>query len=229
MTAIRFPGGYLGLFDAEDLRRLLEGVHRAFAVKKDCPVCGTLFPGQMDMEMVSVYRRYHVSPLMFEIPSLSFRECEKFGYPLALQALDKTVYLLQNFSEAEWGLRFPIGIPGRTEGSWKFLLGQIYHYQPTYLQFFSIGKEKEENPAFAEVCRDLTEHGYHRFSGNLYSLAQKIPPILMEEGEETEYVGAGLGSVSVIDGFRVKNTIDPEKYDRCCDDYRLLMEECREL
>ena len=223
ISAIRFRGGYLSLPDADELRQLLALVHRVFAVRKDCPVCGTMFPGQLDMEMISVYRDLHVSPLLFEIPSLSFRECERLGYPVALQALDKTVYFLQNFSVEDWGLRVPVGIPGRTEELWRFLLGQLYHYQPTFIQFFSIAPEVEEDPGFT-LCRDeLLTHGYREVSENSFAGTGSVPPLLLDPPPGTEYVGAGLGAFSRIDGYRIRSTVDSERYRRCCGSYRQLI------
>ena len=85
VTAVRFHGGYLSLLDAEDLSRLLIAVHRSFSLRKDCPVCGLMFPGRLDMEMVAAYGNRHVSPLLFTLPSLSFRECERLGYPVDIK------------------------------------------------------------------------------------------------------------------------------------------------
>ena len=223
VTAIRFPGGYLSLLDAEDLRQLLTLVRRVFAVRKDCPVCGTMFPGQLDMEMISVYRDLHVSPLLFEIPSLSFRECERLGYPVVLQALDKTVYFLRSFSAEDWGLRVPIGIPGRTEELWRFLLGQLYHYQPTYIQFFSIAPEVKESPGFTLCREELLTHGYREVSENSFAGTGSVPPLLLDPPPGTEYVGAGLGAFSRIDGYRIRSTVDSERYRRCCGSYRQLI------
>ena len=229
VTAIRFRGGYLSLLDAEDLSRLLQRVRRAFRVRKDCPISGPMFPGQLDMQMIALYRDEQVSPLLFELPSLSFRECERLGFPVALQALDKTVYFLENFNEGEWGLRLPIGIEGRDADYWQFLLGQLYHYRPTYLQFFSIAPERAEHPAFAEICAELQTHGYRRAAENVFSLAENVPPLLLDPAPGVEYVGAGLGARSFIDGYRVRNTADPARYFQNCRDYRKLIEKVEEL
>ena len=223
VTALRFHGGYLSLLDAEDLSRLLIAVHRSFSLRKDCPVCGLMFPGRLDMEMVAAYGNRHVSPLLFTLPSLSFRECERLGYPVALQALDKTVYFLQNFSVEEWGLQLPIGIPGRDAETWRFLLGQIYHYHPKYLRFASIDPGRAEDPAFAEICAELERHGYHRAAENLFSLADAVPRLLLPLPADAEYVGAGPGAVSRIDGFTVHNTADFEVWCRNCGDWRQLV------
>ena len=220
--AIRFWGGYLSLLDADELRQLLALVRRVFAVREDCPMCGTMFPGQLDMEMISVYRDLRVSPLLFEIPSLSFRECERLGYPVVLQALDKTVYFLQNFSVEDWGLRVPIGIPGRTEELWRFLLGQLYHYQPAFIQFFSIAPEVEEGPGFTLCREELLTHGYRKVSENSFATTERVPRLLLDPAPGAEYVGAGLGARSLIDGYRVRNTADPARYRRCCGSYREL-------
>jgi len=223
VTAIRFFGGYLSLLDAEDLDRVLIAVHRSFAVRKDCPVCGLMFPGRLDMEMVALYRNRRVSPLLFTLPSLSFRECERLGYPVALQALDKTVYFLQNFSVDEWGLQLPVGIEGRDAESWRFQLGQIYHYHPKYLRFASIAPDRAEHPAFAEVCRELLTHGYRQAAENVFSLTDAVPLILLPPAENAEYVGAGPGARTRIDGVLARNTADFEAYCRDCGDWRRLV------
>ena len=216
VTAIRFPGGYLSLLDAEDLSRVLIAVHRCFSVRKDCPVCGVMFPGRLDMEMISAYRRHRVSPLLFAVPSLSFRECERLGFPVTMQALDKTVYFLQNFNEDEWGLRLPIGIPGRTESSWRFLLGQLYHYRPKYLRFFCVDPTVTEDPAFAASCGELLTHGYRKAGEYTFSLSETVPLLLLDPAPQGEYVGAGLGARSRIDGFLTRGCPDWNTYKSKC-------------
>lgn len=224
ITAIRFRGGYLSLLDAEDLRRLLITVHRCFAVRRDCPVCGVLFPGRLDMEQIAAYRDLRVSPLLFEVPSLSFRECERLGFPVALQALDKTAYFLGNFGEEEWGLRLPVGIAGRTESYWVFVRGQLFHYRPKYLQFFSLAPGLDEGPGFARLCEELQRSGYRRAAKNSFALSESVPLLLLEPGKGSEYVGAGLGARSLIDGYRVQSTADPARYFQNCRDCRSLIE-----
>ena len=229
VTAIRFLGGYLSLPDAEDFKRLLIAVHRSFTVQRDCPIIGTLFPGCLDMEKIALYRDRRVSPLMFEVPSLSFRECEKLGFPVIFQALDKTVYFLESFQEGEWGLRLPIGIPGRTEETWRYIQGQIYHYHPKYLQFFRVDPALAEDPAFDAVCADLQQHGYRRVSDTVYAASDTVPLLLGEPDASAEYVGVGLGAESRIDGYHAKSTCDWDFYRKNAPSYRRLITSVREL
>ncbi len=229
VTAIRFLGGYLSLFDTEDLEKLFAVIHQCFSVKNACPASGVLFPGTLDMEMISEYQNRWISPLMFEIPSLSFRECEKLHLPVMMQALDKTVYFLQNFREDEWGLRIPIGIPGRTADAWHFLLGQFYHYSPRYLQFFSVDPHVQEDPAFYEICTDLRSHGYRDVCENTFACSESFPFLLKEPYEATEYISIGPGAVSRIDGFLVQNTSDLDFYFKKCTDYRSLVIHVEEI
>lgn len=223
VTGIRFFGGYLGLLDGAALEKLLAILHRCFTIKKDCPVSGILFPGCLDMELLSVYRNHHVGPMLFEVPTLLFRECQRWGYPVTMQALDQTVYFLQNFQADDLGLRIPIGIPDRTANMWETILGQLYHYHPAYVQFYSIAPELPENPAFAGICRKLAEHGYRSVSPLTYSLTEQIPFSLQELSRTDEYVGAGLGAISQIDGYRMQNTTDPAYYRDHCREYRNLI------
>ena len=228
VRSIRFQGGYLSLLDAEDLNRLLITIHRSLSVQKHCPVNGIMFPGHLDMEKFSAYQNRKIRPLIFEVPSLSFNECRRWKYPVILQALDKTVSFLQSFREEEWGLYLPIGIPGRTQTTWQYLLGQIYHYHPKYLIFQSIHPEMKEDPAFDLVCSHLQEHGYNKGSGFYFSLSKEIPQILRMSSREAEYLGAGIGAKSRIDGFLVRNTSDWAVYKKMSSCYRRLITEVKE-
>ena len=222
VDSIRFLGGYLGLLDSDDFERLLHIIHRAFHTKDACPITGVLFPGSLDMDRLSVYRNHHVTPLMFEVPSLSYNECRAMHLPIATQALSQTQYLLQNFHVDEWGLMMPVGIPGRTKTTWDFILGQIYHFHPTYIRFFSIDSSVMESDAFTDICLDLTEHGYTR-EGEFFSLTGTVPAILLPHDPDREYIGIGIGSESRIDGFNVKNTCDWKTYQSLAYDHRKLM------
>ena len=219
VSSIAFRGGSISSMDTGDLERLLILLHRTFRIEKNCPITGVLFPGELDMENISFFRNHKISPLLFEIPSLSFRECEKTGFPVALQALDKTVYFLQNFNESEWGLRLPIGIPGREEAYWEYIQGQLYHYLPGYLQFFSLNPEMPENPGYEKMLRHLCEHGYHQITQSLLSLRESVPPILNPlPGQEV--VGIGLGAKGFIDGFCIENTTSWDRYRAKASCYR---------
>ena len=79
------------------------------------------------------------------------------------------------------------------------------------------------DPAFAEICAELERHGYHRAAENLFSLSDAVPRLLLPLPADAEYVGAGPGAVSRIDGFAVHNTADFETWCRNCGDWRRLV------
>ena len=153
---------------------VMAALHRSFRFVQKPQVSGVLFPGSLDMALISVYGDAGVAPLMFEVPSLLARECERLALPNALQALDQTVFLMQNFGVSDFGLRLPVGIAGRDEGAWRFMLGQIRHYQPRCVQFVDVsGGQVAEHPAFSEVRQALAQQGLAERAPNLLCAGSK--------------------------------------------------------
>ena len=65
-----FDGGYMGLFMPEQLEAILAAAHRSFHLTEDVQISGTVFPGSLDLAMISCYRNHRIGPLMFEMPTI---------------------------------------------------------------------------------------------------------------------------------------------------------------
>lgn len=228
VNAVHFAGGYMSLYTADEFEQLMACIRKSFVLAEDVQVSGVLFPGSLDMALVSVYKNADVSPLMFEVPSLHARECEKLHLPNALQALDKTAYLMQNFGVSDFGLRLPIGIAGREEGMWRYMLGQIYHYQPRHIEFFcQNGEAIEESDGFEAVKAQLRRAGFQEAATNFFTMADAAPRFALCKA--AEYAGVGLGAVTKLDGFMTRNTADLRSYVMGSADYRTLIVSAEEI
>ena len=226
IDSVYFAGGYMSLLDSDEFAALMAAVHRSFRLTKDVQIAGTVFPGSLDMALVSQYHNYGVGPLMFEIPSLLARECERLRLPNALQAMDHTVYLLQSFRTGGFGLRLPIGLPGRDEGIWKHIFGQINHYQPMHVAFFDVsGGAATEHPAFEETKEALRALGLREVAPLLFTAAKETPRLALAR----EFAGVGLGAPSRLDGFFTKNTGDMGVYLARSGNYRDLLVSVEDL
>lgn len=218
VSSVCFRGGYMSLAEPEMFRALLCAVHRSFSLREDAEISGVLFPGSLDMARISAYRDCCVGPLMFEVPSLLARECQRQALPNALQALDQTRFLMENFGYSDFGLRLPIGIPGRDEGMWRHILGQINHYQPTHVAFYDIsGGACREHPAFDVVLDALRGQGLREAAPRFFTTAPCAPAIACTPAA---YAGVGLGAQTRLDGFVTRNTQDMNHYIKACADYR---------
>ena len=96
VAAVHFSGGYMNLLTADEFTEMIACIRKHFACRADMQVSGVIFPGGLDMALISAYKNVGVAPLMLEVPSLHARECERLRLPNTLQALDKTAFLLQN-------------------------------------------------------------------------------------------------------------------------------------
>lgn len=242
VAGVFFSGGYLGLLDPEDFRDILRAVRRAFTVAGRLRVEGVTFPGSVDMYAASAYLDEGMGALMLEVPTLSAREAAACGLPNVLQALDKSVYVLQSYGAAEFGLRLPADIPGRSRDTWAYLLGQVNHYRPMHVELSGGGASEDEGRALFE--RGLRDSGYRRVAGAvpgrcLFTRAFADPLFACLPGPAAcgappagvacERLGVGLGAQTCVDGFWTKSTTDLVRYLAQAGDYRDLVVEAREV
>ncbi len=164
--SVFFSGGYLGLLDPEAFRDILRAVRRSFDVPRHLWVDAVTFPGMMDMYAASAYLDEGMRGLMFEVPTLSAREAAALDIPNTLQALDKSAYVLQSYGAAELGLRIPADVPGRSVETWEYLLGQVNHYHPAYVEL--VGLPACDAPEVLD--------GQGKATGNLLSLNRGKAP-----------------------------------------------------
>ena len=228
VDSVHFAGGYMSLLSPDEFGEAMACIRRSFPTAPDMQVSGVLFPGSLNMALISANKNYRVGPLMLEVPSLIARECDRLHLPNAMQALDKTVYLMQNFGVNDFGLRLPIGFEGRDEGMWQFILGQIHHYQPLHIAFADVsGGTVAEPPAFDAVAQRLVEEGFTRLTQNFFT-AMKAPPRFALSAQREE-AGVGLGAVSRLDGYITRSTTDIKRYIAYSADYRQLIVSAEEL
>lgn len=215
LSSLHFEGGYLGLFSMDDLLELLSCIRGAFSVKEGAPLTGTLFPGSLDMALLSAYQSQHAGPLFFEVPSLLMRECERLNLPNVLQLLSHTRYLLASYRFPDWGLALAGDIPERGEAAWEHIGREILSLQPAHVRFDRFQRAE----AFAP-CEDLLRKGgYRPLKENFYTRAQLPPHFLFPE----EYLGAGLGAGTRMQGFLTRNTPDLGRYLNSSANYRNLL------
>lgn len=228
--SIFFSGGYLGLLHPDDFQAIVRLVRRSLPTAPNLDIEAAAFPGQMDMYAASIYLDEHVGALMFEVPTLSARESQQLGIPNALQALDKSLYVLQSYGVGEFGLRLPADIPERPSQTWDYILGQIIHYHPVHVEFVG---------GFSPIEARLIELGYRAHPGRPGFLTRCAPgneprfvTLPGSEKQKTqlrgERLGVGLGAQTLLDGFWTRNTCDMERYLAGAADYRNLIEEVRE-
>lgn len=215
LDSVVFVGGYLGLLLPDEYTAFLQHIHRCFATEKELRVSGVLFPGSIDMALMSSYKNTQAGPLFLEVPSLLMRECERLQLPNVLQLLDHGKYLFANYQFPDWGLFLPTVAP-RKEAEWERVGQEILRYAPAHVWF---------TPAFAPCEALLQKAGYRLLSPGFYTRAAEPPTFLFQE----EYLGAGLGAVTRLQGFETENTKDLGRYLNSSGNYRNLLVRVEEL
>ncbi len=227
VASIFFSGGYLSLLSAEQFRSLLGVIRRSFKVSEGARIAGCLFPGSLDLSLISEYKNEAVAPLMFDIPTLLPRECEVAGLPNVLLALDKTRYFLESTAFPHFGFRFYPGIQGRSADAWEAIAGQIVHYGPPLLEFLTPEALWVEDPWWPSFTARLHALGYCPVSSLRWSLGRADTAFVW--ADDREQLGAGLSAETRLDGFKTRNTDDLKRYLELSSNYRDLITEVSEM
>lgn len=228
VASVAFHGGYLSLLSADQFASLIQCVKRSFHVADGAGIRGTLFPGSLDLALISEYKNYGVEPLMFEVPTLLPRECQPCQVPNVLQALDQTKYFLDNMQFPSYGFRIPADLTARDAEAWRAFAGQILHYSPLLLQFTGLETMDETSdwPAFRGK---LEEMGFTEADQGMWHRLEKPYAFMAETKKERERISVGLSAESIIDGYWTKNTDSMDHYLKQCSNYRNLIVQAKEL
>lgn len=255
--SVYFSGGYLGLLDPEAFRDVLRAVRRSFPVAEGgLKVDAVTFPGSLDMYAASAYLDEHLGALMFEVPTLSAEEARETGAPNTLQALDKSVYVLRSYGAAELGLVLPTRLPGaeaggRTKEAWRYLAGQISHYQPVHVELVeprgsgdatsdagedgqgegALSMDAQAKAGVETLAGLLRERGYREVDPGFFTRNDEIPSFVRARQAQRsgcDYLGVGLGAESRTGGFYTKNTCDLRCYLANASDCRKILDEVRQ-
>ena len=230
IDSIFFSGGYMSLFGVDQFESLLNTISHKLPLSSHVEISGRLFPGSLDLSLVSSYKSAKVGPLFFEIPSLVAKECENLKLPNTLMALDQTVYVMQSTEFGNFGLQIITGVPGRNENTWNYIAGQIIHYHPDHLEFTSRDTSVKEGPGF-RICLDkMSSLGYQEYAPLCFTIADKAPCFHGYRNDSSkEYIGIGLHAESSFDDFWCKNTGDLNFYLTQSTNYRNIIAQVKNL
>lgn len=232
IDGVFFSGGYLGLLGADGMRNILRAVRRHFTCADRLSVEGVTFPGSIDLYAASTYLDEGVRTLMFEVPTLSVREAVRLGLPNTLQALDKSLSVLQCYGLDGFGLRLLADVPGRNAGGWEYLLGQVNHYRPMHVEFVpEVGNTLGKPPkGLTDTISRLKIQGYREVTPGFLTRASQVPAFVPSRlkplgGITRERLGVGLGAETIVDGYWTKNTANLQEYLAKSNDYRSLIKD----
>ncbi len=233
VDTIFFGGGTPTIYPADDLARLLDLVTDLFRVSPAAEISieanpETLTPRKLRRLRAGGFKRLSIGAQSFddrELTMLGRGHCAADTVRGALWAREA------GFDDLSLDLIY--ALPGQRVAGWQRTLDRALRLGINHLSAYGLSIE-EGTPLAGDVeagrlspipedrhlaMREITgaacaDVGMRRYEISNYALAGRYCRHNMVYWRNGEYVGAGAGAVSYLDGARVRNEPDPARYTR---------------
>ena len=157
----------------------------------------------------------------------SDEELQALGCAHTTQHVQNAVLFFNRFHMNNYCLTVDLGIPGQTEQSFHNTLHACAIYHPAHIRLQTPDVRDaegmpDEDTRFAWYrigCAFLKENGYLQYAAGDFCLPQHASLYTLTELDGSEYLGLGLGAVSLLDGYLTRSTTHLPTYLAHAGDY----------
>jgi len=232
IRSIYFGGGTPSLLPTEHIGDLLSAISSLFTVDEAAEITIEANPGTVNEVYLTAIRELGVNRLSLGVQSLNDRELALLGrIHTAAEARDAVQHArgsgIDNLS-----IDLIYGLPGQTLSDWQQTLGEAITMRPDHLSLYSLTLE-EETPMWKAIIKEgslpeldpdvsadhyelaedlLSAQGYRHYEISNWALAGRECRHNLTYWRNLSYLGVGVGAHSCLDGHRIANTKNLDKY-----------------
>jgi len=228
---IFFGGGTPSLLTVEQITRLLNACHKAFAVDELAEITLEANPGTLSREQLAGLHTAGVNRLSIGSQSFDAELLKTLG---RIHSPREIVQALHNARAAGFtsiNLDFMFGLPGQTMRHWQETLDQALALRPEHFSLYSLiieegtpfytwTSEGRITPGDEDLCADMYEYaderlqveGYENYEISNWSLPGHQSRHNLTYWQNLPYLGMGAGAHSFFGGKRFSNLLDPQEY-----------------
>jgi oxygen-independent coproporphyrinogen-3 oxidase len=225
-------GGTPSVMPADCLADIMKAVTSTFDVRPDAEITMEMNPGTGGEGLLNFLFSY-VNRVSIGLQSADDAELQELGRIHTWQDFLSAYRMLRDAGMKNINVDLISAIPNQTGESWLRTLNCAADLKPEHISAYSLiveegtpfGKRKAEGSLnlpdedlerrmYADTEETLSLRGYHRYEISNYSLPGCECRHNVRYWTGGDYLGLGLGSSSLMDHVRWKNTSDPDEYLR---------------
>lgn len=225
-------GGTPSVMPADCLADIMKAVTSTFDVRPDAEITMEMNPGTGGEGLLNFLFSY-VNRVSIGLQSADDAELQELGRIHTWQDFLSAYRMLRDAGMKNINVDLISAIPNQTGESWLRTLNCAADLKPEHISAYSLiveegtpfGKRKAEGSLnlpdedlerrmYADTEETLALRGYHRYEISNYSLPGCECRHNVRYWTGGDYLGLGLGSSSLMDHVRWKNTSDPDEYLR---------------
>jgi oxygen-independent coproporphyrinogen-3 oxidase len=136
VDTIYFGGGTPSLLTADQLKTLLEVVHKRFKVSAAAEITMEMNPGTVTLEILQEFRRLGVNRASFGAQTFNDRELARLGRSHTADDTRQTFRYLRNAGFDNVSFDLIAGLPGQSIEDWEQNLDEAFSLRPDHLSFY---------------------------------------------------------------------------------------------
>ena len=230
VTSIFIGGGTPTTLNVSQTQRIFDTLKGTFQISQDAEITIEANPGTVTQEKLEIYRTCGINRISFGLQSTNNEELKLLGRVHTYEEFLESYQLARECGFDNINVDLISAIPKQTLVSWEETLQNVIKLNPEHISAYSLivedgtpfakvygegcpgekdlPNEKEERKIYYRTDELLKAAGYHRYEISNYAKEGKECKHNLGYWERKEYLGIGLGSASLIDNTRYKNTDD---------------------
>ena len=169
IDTIYLGGGTPSLLTSDQLKLLLDAVHRRFELAKDVEVTLEMNPGTVSEETLAEFRRLGVNRASFGAQTFNDYELARLGRSHTAQQTRETFRQLRNTGFYNVSFDLIAGLPGQTVEQWKRNVDHALSMRPEHLSFYLL-EVHEGTPLANHIKTGLQPKPDEELAAEMYEL-----------------------------------------------------------
>lgn len=240
-------GGTPSYLDLENLENLLKSIS-SLNLNENVEFTVECNPGTLNKEKLEIMKRYKVNRLSFGLQSTKKELLIDLGRIHDFNQFKENYFLSREMGFENINIDLMFGLPNQTLEDLQDTLKEIVNLNPEHISvysliieegtvFYKLYEENKLNLPSEEIERDMYElsveylnkNGYDQYEISNFAKNNRECKHNLVYWEMKDYLGCGTSSASLIDGKRLKNYSDIDKYIQLIKDRKEVIEEEDEL
>ena len=240
-------GGTPSILNEGQLKLIFEAIHQNFTVDESAEITIEANPGTVSREKLMCYRQVGINRISFGLQSANNEELKTLGRIHTYETFLESFHMARECGFENINVDLISAVPNQTIQSWEETLRKIVRLNPEHISAYSLiveegtpfaslygegcpkeaelPTEEEERGMYQRTKAILEESGYQRYEISNYAKAGRECRHNLGYWERKEYLGVGLGSASLIENQRYKNTDCFETYLKYSSELQKIQEE----
>ena len=231
LKAIYIGGGTPSLLPDECFTKLFQCLRNNYHFSPDIEITVEANPGTISESKIQTLLDAGANRFSIGVQSFQDDELKFLGRIHNSGDATRTIETLIKHGIENFSIDLMYGIPGQTMDSWKASLRNAVELSPTHISTYELTLE-ENTPLYAIIKSDtismpdedlilemynhtidyLAGHGYEHYEISNFALPGFKCIHNLNYWNRGEYIGAGAGAHSFVNGVRTKNIADVNKY-----------------